>query len=182
MMMEDLSLHILDIAENSINAGARNIKILVDEDTHLDRLTIEIGDDGKGMNAEAVERAADPFYTTRKTRRIGMGLPLLREAAEMANGKLDIQSIQNAGTTIRATFQLSNIDRKPLGNMAETITALLARETPVNIFYRHSRGGKNVMFDSNHVENQLGDILLNSIEALSLVRTYLEQEESSLAH
>ncbi|MCX6143897.1 MAG: ATP-binding protein [Ignavibacteriales bacterium] len=180
-MMEDLSLHILDIAENSVNAGARNISIVIQEDVHLDRLTIEIGDDGKGMSAEVAQRATDPFYTTRTTRRIGMGLPLLKEAAEMANGKLEIRSVPNSGTTIKATFQLSNIDRKPLGNMAETITALLATEHQVNILYRHSRGGKNVTFDSKHVENQLGDILLNSIEALSLVRTYLEQEESSLA-
>lgn len=180
-MMEDLSLHILDIAENSVNAGARNIGIVVEEDLPLDRLTIEITDDGKGMNAEVAERATDPFYTTRKTRRIGMGLPLLKEAAEMANGRLEIRSIPNSGTTIRATFQLNNIDRKPLGNMAETITALLATENQVNILYRHSRSGKTVIFDSKHVENQLGDILLNSIEALSLVRTYLEQEESRLA-
>ena len=180
-MMEDLSLHILDIAENSVNAGARNISIVIREDVHLDQLTIEIGDDGKGMSAEVAQRATDPFYTTRTTRRIGMGLPLLKEAAEMANGKLEIRSVPNSGTTITATFQLSNIDRKPLGNMAETITALLATENQVNILYRHTRGGKIVTFDSKHVENQLGDILLNSIEALSLVRTYLEQEESSLA-
>jgi anti-sigma regulatory factor (Ser/Thr protein kinase) len=179
--MEDLSLHILDIAENSVNAGARNISIVVEEDLQLDRLTIEIADDGRGMNVEVAERAADPFYTTRKTRRIGMGLALLKEAAEMANGRLEIRSVPNSGTTIRATFQLSNIDRKPLGNMAETITALLATENQVNILYRHSRGGKTVIFDSKHVEDQWGDILLNSIEALSLVRTYLEQEESSLA-
>jgi anti-sigma regulatory factor (Ser/Thr protein kinase) len=179
--MEDLSLHILDIAENSVNAGARNISIVVEEDVQLDRLTIEIEDDGKGMNAEAAERAADPFYTTRKTRRIGMGLALLKEAAEMANGRMEIRSAPSAGTTIKASFQLNNIDRKPLGNMAETITALLATENQVNILYRHSRGGKAVVFDSKHVESQLGDILLNSIEALSLVRTYLEQEESGLA-
>jgi anti-sigma regulatory factor (Ser/Thr protein kinase) len=179
--MEDLSLHILDIAENSVNAGARNIGIVVEEDLPLDRLTVEITDDGKGMNEGVAERATDPFYTTRKTRRIGMGLPLLKEAAEMANGKLEIRSIPNSGTTIKATFQLSNIDRKPLGNMAETITALLATENQVNILYRHSRGGKTAIFDSKHIESQLGDILLNSIEALSLVRTYLEQEESRLA-
>jgi len=179
--MEDLSLHILDIAENSINAGARNISIVVEEELHLDRLTIEIADDGKGMSAEVTERAADPFYTTRKTRRIGMGLALLKEAAAMANGGLEIRSLPNSGTTVRATFQLNNIDRKPLGNMAETITALLATENQVNILYRHSRGANTVIFDSKHLENQLGDILLSSIEALNLVRTYLEQEESSLA-
>lgn len=179
--MEDLSLHILDIAENSLHAGAQNIRITVEEDLQLDRLTIEIVDDGKGMSAEVAERATDPFYTTRTTRRIGMGLPLLKEAAEMANGKLGIRSVSGSGTAIKAEFQLSNIDRKPLGNMAETITALLAAEHQVNIYYRHSRGGKSVVFDSKHVESQLGDILLNSIEALSLVHTYLEQEESSLA-
>jgi nitrogen fixation/metabolism regulation signal transduction histidine kinase len=133
------------------------------------------------MNAGAVERAAEPFYTTKAGRRIGMGLPLLKQAAEMANGKLEIRSAPDSGTSIRATFQLKHIDRKPLGNMAETITALLATENPVNIVYRHSRGEKAVVFDSKHVENQLGDILLNSTEALSLVRAYLEQEESGLA-
>lgn len=179
--MEDLSLHILDIAENSINAGAHNVSIQIDEDVVHDLLTIEIVDDGKGMSAEIADRAADPFYSTRTTRRIGMGLSLLKEAAEMANGKLEIRSVPNSGTTIRATFQLRNIDRKPLGNIAETITALLATEDQVNILYRHLRGGKTVLFDSKHVEDQLGDILLNSIEALNLVRTYLEQEELSLA-
>jgi K+-sensing histidine kinase KdpD len=164
-----------------VNAGARNISIVIDEDLQVDRMTIEIGDDGRGMTAEAAQRATDPFFTTRSTRRIGMGLPLLRQAAEMANGKLEIQSALNSGTTVRATFQLSHVDRKPLGSMAETITALLTTEHQVNILYRHSRGGKTVTFDSKHVEDQLGDILLNSIEALSLVRTYLEQEESSLA-
>jgi hypothetical protein len=178
--MEDLSLHILDIAENSINAGARSISIMIDENVNEDRLIVEIKDDGKGMNAEAAERATDPFYTTRNTRRIGLGLPLLKEAAEMANGKLEIRSIPNVGTNIRATFQLSHIDRKPFGDMAETITALLAREHQVKVQYRHSRGGRTVTFDSEHVENQLGDILLNSVEALSFVYSYLEREESSL--
>jgi anti-sigma regulatory factor (Ser/Thr protein kinase) len=179
--MEDLSLHVLDIAENSLRAGAHNVTILIDEDIRRDVLTIEIRDDGKGMSAQAASMATDPFYTTKSKRRVGMGLPLLKEAARMANGTLDIRSVPNSGTTVRATFQLSHVDRKPLGNMAETITALLAAEEQANILYRHSRNGKTVVFDSMHVESQLGDILLNSIEALSLVRTYLEQEESGLS-
>jgi anti-sigma regulatory factor (Ser/Thr protein kinase) len=179
--MEDLSLHVLDIAENSVRAGARNINILVEENVGEDCLTIEIRDDGQGMSAENVERAADPSYTTRKNARAGMGLALLKEAAEMAKGRLELHSVLNSGTTVRATFQLSSAERKPLGNMAETITAILATENQVNVFYRHSRGGKSITFDSQHAEHQLGDILLGSIEALSLVRTFLEQEESSLA-
>jgi hypothetical protein len=179
--MEDLSLHILDIAENSVRAGAHHISIIVNEDVQHDLLSIDITDDGKGMSTETMGRATDPFYTTRTTRRIGMGLPLLKQAAEMAKGSLAIRSAPSKGTEIKATFQLNNIDRQPLGNMAETITALLAREEQVNVFYRHVRGERVIEFDSTHAGNQLGDILLNSIEALNLVRNYLEQEESSLA-
>ena len=179
--MEDLSLHILDVAENSINAGAHNVSILIDEDVVHDLLTIEIADDGKGMSAEVADKAADPFYTTRTTRRIGMGLALLKEAAANANGTTEIRSVPNSGTTIKATFQLGHIDRKPIGNMADTITALITNEAEVDILYKHTRDREQVIFDTRHVQDQLGDILLNSVEALSLVRNYLVQEETRLA-
>jgi anti-sigma regulatory factor (Ser/Thr protein kinase) len=179
--MEDFSLHVLDIAENSITAGARNVAIAIEEDVQHNRLKIEIKDDGNGMSPLTAARASDPFYTTKSTRRVGMGLALLKQAAESADGTLEIRSGRGSGTTVTATFQLDHIDRKPLGNMAETITTLLTTEGPVNIFYRHTRGDKTIMFDSKHIESQLGDILLNSVEALSLVRNYLEQEELSLA-
>jgi anti-sigma regulatory factor (Ser/Thr protein kinase) len=179
--MEDLSLHVLDIAENSIHAGARNIAITIEEDIQLKRLMIEIKDDGRGMSSEAAVMATEPSYTTRTTRRVGMGLPLLKQAAESTEGRLEIRSIPGSGTKVTATFKSNHYNMKPLGSMAETITALLANENEINILYRHARGGRAIMFDSKHAESQLGDILLNSIEALSLVRSYLEQEESSLA-
>ncbi|MDP2887228.1 MAG: ATP-binding protein [Ignavibacteria bacterium] len=180
--MEDLSLHILDIAENSIAAGARGLSITVSEDVGRDLLTIEIVDDGKGMNAELAEKAADPFFTTRTTRKVGMGLALLKEAAAMANGTMEIRSAPNEGTTIRGSFQFSHIDRKPLGNMADTIVALIANDAEVNILYKHARDGKVLVFDTKLVRTQLGDILLNSVEALNLIRSYLDQEEATLAH
>jgi anti-sigma regulatory factor (Ser/Thr protein kinase) len=180
-LMEDLSLHVLDIAENSINAGARNLGIVIEEDAFTNVLTIRIDDDGQGMPSHAVSEASDPFYTTRSNRRIGMGLALLKQNAERANGSMEIHSRPGVGTTVTAKFELGHIDRPPLGNMAETVTTLLASEEPVNICYRHIRQGKAVTFDTKHLESQLGDILLNSVEALMLIRNFLEQEESGLA-
>jgi nitrogen fixation/metabolism regulation signal transduction histidine kinase len=179
--VEDLSLHVLDIAENSIDAGARNITITVCEDTAADLLSIEITDDGRGMTAEVAEHAADPFYTTRTTRRVGLGLSLLREAAEAANGTLTLRSAPRAGTSIRATFQLSHIDRKPLGRMADTIVALIATPREIDITYTHTRDGKAVVFDTKEVRRQLPGELLNSVSALNIVREHLSMEEGTLA-
>ena len=180
--MEDLSLHILDIAENSIVAGAHNISIVVTEDAAHDLLTIEITDDGKGMSSEVLRNAADPFYTTRTTREIGFGLALLKEAAEMAGGGMEIQSTLNLGTKVRATFQLSHIDRKPLGDMVETITALLCSSVEIHVLYVHARDGNKVVFDTREIRDELGSISLNSVKAISVIRGYLNQEEDTLAH
>lgn len=179
--MEDLSLHILDIAENSIDAGAKNIEITVIEDTAGDILSIELTDDGKGMTREAVESATDPFFTTRTTRRVGLGLPLLREAAEAANGSLIVRSAPGEGTTVLATFQLSHIDRKPLGLMADTIVALIATPREIDIIYSHIRDGRTVALDTKALRRQLPGRRLHSVRALTIVREYLSTEESTLA-
>jgi anti-sigma regulatory factor (Ser/Thr protein kinase) len=180
--MEDLSLHILDIAENSIAAGARNLGIVVRENLGEDLLRIEIADDGTGMSPEVAAKAADPFFTTRTTRRFGLGLALLREAAVTANGAMEIHSVPGCGTTITATFQLSHIDRKPLGRMAETIIALIASSAGVDVVYTHSRDGKTIVLDTKEIRTQLAGIALNSVEALSIIREHLIQEEDTLAH
>jgi K+-sensing histidine kinase KdpD len=178
--MEDLSLHILDIAENAVSAGARNLSIGVTEDLARDLLSIVIADDGRGMSADAVRQADDPFFTTRTTRRVGLGLALLREAATAANGSLEIRSTPGAGTTVRATFQLSHIDRKPLGSMAETITALMATAAEIDIEYTRTRNGRSLVLDTKEIRRQLDGMLLNSVGALSLIRDYLRKEENSL--
>lgn len=180
--MEDLSLHILDIAENSIAAGADKISIVVQEDVARDLLTIEITDDGKGMSEAALEKASDPFYTTRTTRNVGFGLALLREAAVMANGRLEIRSIPHRGTTVYATFQLSHIDRKPLGKMADTITALLATRSDIDISYRHEREGEILQFDARELRERLDGLPLNTVKTLNFLNKYLSQEEEHLSH
>ena len=179
--MEDLSLHILDIAENAIAAGARTVTIRVIEDVPRDGLSLEIEDDGKGMSPEALARAHDPFYTTRTERRVGLGLALLREAAAAANGSLEIRSTPGSGTKVTATFQHSHIDRKPLGSMAETIVALVAARADIDIHFTHSRGGKSVVLDTREIRRHLAGIPLNSADVLRFIRNYVSQEEQSLS-
>jgi anti-sigma regulatory factor (Ser/Thr protein kinase) len=180
--MEDLSLHILDVAENSIAAGARNISITVCEDIDHDLLTIEIQDDGKGMSADAGSKVADPFYTTRTTRKVGLGIPLLLEAAKMAGGSVEVKSSLGRGTQVSASFQYSHIDRKPLGNMAETIIALLAMSDDIDIRYEHVRKEKSIILDTRDIRESTGGSPLNTVQALGIIRRYLNHEESELTH
>jgi hypothetical protein len=180
--MEDLSLHILDIAENSRKAGAQGIGIAIQEDSGKDLLTIEITDDGEGMDDGAVARAADPFFTSRTERRVGLGLPLLAEAARAAGGSMNVLSTPGKGTTVIATFQLGHIDRKPLGKMAETITSLIAGWPEVNLTYLHERDGQSVSFSTADVRLRLGGMPLNSIEILDFILRFLAQEEDCLPH
>ena len=180
--MEDLSLHVLDVAENSITAGARTISIILTEDSARDLLIIEIADDGKGMSSDVVEKVADPFFTSRTTRKVGMGLALFQEAATAANGFMEVESIPGQGTTVRATFQLSHVDRKPLGNMVETIASLLCFGAEIDLHYVHMRGGNKVIFDSKELRDELGGIPFNSAKGINVIRGYLNQEEEALAH
>ena len=114
-MMQELSLNVLDVAENSVRANASLVEITVEEDTAADRLAIVIRDNGKGMTPEQVQTVIDPFYTTRTTRKVGLGVPFFRMAAQLSGGDLTIQSQVGAGTTVTATFGLTNIDRMPWG-------------------------------------------------------------------
>ena len=180
--MEDLSLHILDIAENSIVAGAHMIGISVHEDPPADLLSIEIEDDGRGMVPELVHVAADPFSTTRTERRIGLGLAFLKEAAARANGALEVRSRPGAGTLVRATFQRSHIDRQPLGCIPETIVALIANDAELEIVYRHSIGTKEFVFRTSDVRRQARGASLRSVHAMNAIREYLTREEEALVH
>jgi hypothetical protein len=178
--MEDLSLHILDVAENSLAAGATRISILIVEDTARDTLSLDITDNGRGMDASVVARVVDPFYTTRTTRRVGLGLSLLDAAAHAANGRMEVHSTPGVGTRVLATFQLSHIDRKPLGSIAETITALVAAGPETEISYRHDRDGRSVLFSTGDIRRQLDGQPANTPETLRFIREYLAQEEGGL--
>ena len=147
--MEDLSLHILDIVENSIRALARRIKIKVEENIEEDRLTVEVEDDGQGMDKETVKKVVNPFFTTKTTRRVGLGLPLLDQAARETEGKLEISSEIGKKTRIRANFRYSHPDRKPLGDMKETLLALAVAHPEIHFLYEYKRGTETYRWNTN---------------------------------
>jgi hypothetical protein len=142
--MEDLSLHILDVVENSLAASATRVSIRIVEDTRADLLTLEICDNGRGMDEEARQKALDPFYTTRTTRRVGLGLPLLAQAAEEAGGKLELDSSPGRGTTVKAVFQRSHPDRKPLGDVAQTLKTIMCGRPDLDLRFAYERDSKLV--------------------------------------
>ena len=152
--MEDLSLHILDIVENSIAAMAKRIEIRIDEDRAKDLVTIEIKDDGKGMDEQTVKKALDPFYTTRTTRRVGLGLSLLAQAAKDSEGTFDLSSSPGEGTTVNATFRLSHPDCKPMGDIGQTIQVLVMSHPEIDFLYEHKSDNSTYRFDTREVRKE----------------------------
>lgn len=168
--MEDISLHILDIAENSIAAQAKKIKIAIEEIGKKDFLSVEISDDGAGMNQETIKKALDPFFTTKKTRRFGLGLSLLSEASKVANGQFSIQSEPGKGTRVKATFQACHIDTKPLGDMPQTLVTLIVGHPEVDILYEHRIDSSCYSFNTEEIKAQLNGIPINSPEVINIIK------------
>jgi len=173
--MEDLSLHILDIVENSINAGAKNVTVRMIENARTDKMIIEIKDDGKGMNPEEIKQATDPFFTSRTTRKVGLGLSLIQEATDMANGTLVIRSTKGRGTKIAATFQRSHIDRKPIGNIMATLMMLIVGNPDVEFRFIHKRDNEKFELDTRKMKNKIRGSNIHSANALTVVRKHLLQ-------
>ena len=178
--MRELSLNILDIAQNSLSAGAGLVTLTVDEDSGADSLTLRVEDDGRGMDADTLQRVRDPFYTTRTTRKVGMGIPLFRMAAEMTGGSLDIVSEPGKGTAVTASFSLSHIDRMPLGDMAGTVTALIRLNPGVDFVYRHTVDGRSFEMDTRELRAQLGDVPLSEPDVRDWIDGSLREQEDSL--
>jgi K+-sensing histidine kinase KdpD len=150
--MEDLSLHILDIAENSISASAKRIEIRIDEDEDRDLLTIEIKDDGNGMDEETLQKVLDPFFTTRTTRRVGLGLSLLAQATRESDGTIELDSRPGKGTKIKASFRYSHLDRKPMGDIDETLRTLVAGHPGIDFLYEHRKNNSFYRFDTRETD------------------------------
>lgn len=179
--MQDISLHVLDIVENSIAAGAKNIKIIVHENISKDTMTLKIQDNGMGMDKKTLSRALDPFFSTKKTRRIGLGLSMLVQATREAGGNFKITSKKGKGTTITAMFMHSHIDRKPLGDMAETLITLVAAQgLKVDFMYEHRKNNDGFVFDTKEIKKELKDIPLNNSEVINHLRDSLRKEFEKL--
>jgi anti-sigma regulatory factor (Ser/Thr protein kinase) len=173
--MKDLSLHILDIAENSITAGGENIGITIIEDTRENLLSIEIRDDGKGMDDAMIKHATDPFHTTRTTRDVGLGIPLLAQSAQDCMGRVDIKTEKGKGTSITATFQHNHIDRKPLGDIAETVIVLIAGNPEIDFTYTHRRNDARYSMDTGEIKKQLEGVPITYPDVIKIIKDDISQ-------
>lgn len=178
--MREIALHLLDIAENSAAAESKNISLHVHEDLFQDRLSTSVIDDGRGMDAQTVEQVQDPFYTSRTTRSVGLGIPLLKSAAEMADGSFGLQSEPGRGTWVEAEFRHSHIDRMPLGDLSSTFLTLLISHPQIDWTFLYRVTDKNnqshdFLFESAELKSELGDVSLTEPEVLTFLRSIFEE-------
>lgn len=173
--MRELSLHILDIAENCVTAKADLVRISIHENTHTDKFSFSVSDNGKGMDEDMLQKVTDPFVTTRTTRKVGLGIPLLKAAAESCNGGLTINSMVNKGTKISCWFQRSHIDRMPLGDIVNTVTMLIIGYPDVHWIFRYEFNDAMFEFDDEFFKSELGDISLSEPSIITFLRDHLKE-------
>ncbi len=176
--MRELSLNILDIAENSVKAGATLLEISVSVD--LDVITIAIKDNGCGMSEDFLKKVVDPFVTTRTTRKVGMGIPLFKMAAEQAGGRFVIESKQKTGTTVTASFGKEHIDRAPLGSLEDTMITLIASNCSIDYIFSYSLDGEKFVLDTREVKAQLGNISIDESEVLQFLKEMIKENILSI--
>lgn len=169
--MKEIALHIMDIAQNSVRAGANEINISLSESLSADNLTLTIADNGKGMDAETRRKATDPYFTSRTTRKVGMGLPLLQMNAILSGGGMTIDSVPGHGTTVVATFGYRHVDRPPLGDVSGTIALLILSNPGINIIYNHTCEGAGWSISTREIMDELGE---DAITDLTIVRALKE--------
>jgi len=180
-MMDELSLNILDISQNSIAAGASLVDINIEENDVSDSIIISVKDNGMGMSEEFLETVEDPFSTTRTTRRIGLGISFLKEAAEMTGGRIEIKSELGVGTVITAFFVKSHIDRQPIGNLAETILTLVSLNTEIDFEICYKINDKEFIFSTQEIKAIIGDdAALNSPPVINFLNEYLTEHINAL--
>lgn len=168
--MKELSLHLLDIAQNSIVVKASTIEILIDEDSTTDKLSITIIDNGKGMSPAFVKKVLDPYTTSRTTRKVGLGIPLLNDACRLAGGELQIESQEGKGTKVKATLGLSHIDRQPLGDITGVIVMLITANPGIRIIYSHTKNGNAFTLDTKEVNDVLDGVPISAPEVGKMLR------------
>ena len=177
-MLPEISLNILDVAENSTRAHAGLVEIEVAIDTGADSLTVVIRDDGCGMTEEQVLKVTDPFYTTRTTRKVGLGIPFFKQAAESTGGSFCIKSKIGAGTEVKAVFGLSHIDRMPLGDINATIHTLMVFHDETEFCYTYSYDGREFVLDTREIKKILGNVPLKEAEVSGFIKEYLDTNKA----
>lgn len=178
--MQEISLNILDIVQNSIKADATEITITIDISIAKDYLKVIIKDNGKGMNEEELEKAKDPFFSTRNTRKVGLGIPFFKYAAESTGGSFSISSKLGQGTCLSAHFAFSHIDRMPLGDIVSTIHLLITINPHIHFLYTYKLGDRTFFLDTCVLEDILGDLPFNTPEVSAFIKEYLRHHHDDI--
>ncbi len=178
--MRELSLNVLDIAQNSVSANASLIEIELNENTAEHKLLISICDNGKGMTKEQVDNVRDPFFTTRTTRKVGMGIPLFKFAAEMTGGRLEIESEVGVGTKVRAYFKTDHLDFTPVGDMTSTMISLITMNLHIDFIYKRKTDDKEFTVDTRQLKEILGDVPLNEPSIAMWITQYINENTKQL--
>ncbi|MCI5722371.1 MAG: ATP-binding protein [Firmicutes bacterium] len=176
-MLPEISLNILDISQNSIKAGATLVELLVEIDTGASELLFEIKDNGCGMDEEQVANVVDPFFTSRTTRKVGLGIPFLKQAAEGTGGSFDIRSEVGVGTTMRALFHTDHIDCMPLGDITETIWSIVTMNDSLDFVYTYRCDEKEFVLDTREMREIIGDVPFSTPEVSDFIRSYLDENK-----
>lgn len=172
--MRDLSLHLMDIIQNSISANATKITVSVNAESDRDELVISIEDNGVGMDEEMLSRVTDPFVTTRTTRKVGIGIPLFKASAQRASGDIEIKSVKGKGTVLKAGFRISHIDRLPLGDIAETMVSVVIARPDIEFELFLCSKGEEFNFNSFEVKDRLGDVPITEYNVINWIREYID--------
>lgn len=178
--MRELSLNVLDIAQNSVSANASLIEIELIESTKNNELLIGIYDNGKGMTPEQVQSVRDPFFTTRTTRKVGMGIPLFKMVAEMTGGQLKIESEVGVGTKVKATFKTDSIDFTPIGDMCSTVITLVTMNLHIDFIYKRKVDEREFIFDTRQIKEILGDVPMNEPGIAQWIKDYINENTKQL--
>lgn len=179
--MRELSLNVMDVAENSVRAKASLIEIIVKESKKDDLLSIIIKDNGCGMTEEQVRSVIDPFFTTRTTRKVGLGIPLFKLASEQTGGTFSIESEVGVGTKTSANFVMSSIDMTPLGDINSTISILIRCNPDIDFVFTHSTDKDNFVLDTRELREVLGeDVPLNTNDVLQWINEFLIENTENI--
>lgn len=174
-MMKEISMNIMDIVQNSLKAEATQIEIYVVENLNNNIFEFSIKDNGRGMSAETLSKIRNPFFTSRDTRKIGLGIPFIEQTCQMCGGKLEIKSRERVGTYVKASMEYNNIDRPPLGDICSTIQAIIVSNPNIDFIYTHFYNNKNFSLDTILMREVLGDISFSDPLVMEWIKEYLQE-------
>ncbi len=178
--MKDLSLHIMDIIQNSVRAEASNVELEIREDLEKDLYSIFIKDDGCGMSEEVLSKVLDPFFTTRTTRKVGLGLSLLKQNAEQAGGKLEIRSKEGIGTELEVQFSHKNIDRPVIGDIAGVMVLLVSANPNMDFIYKHSTANGEYIFDTKEIKEVLEEVSVSDPHIIQYLKELINENLNTI--